>query len=110
VPRKICGIHNYSDVNRFRDTGTRAIIRALGCRQICGPDLDRPRRDVLGHRPACPIEDEATGGGDCDLDRPRRRPPVGVELPVEDLKLEQAARQRAEKEHGDDAEGDEARP
>ena len=34
VPRKICGIHNYSDVNRFRDTGTRAIIRALGCRQI----------------------------------------------------------------------------
>jgi hypothetical protein len=34
VPRRICGLHNYSDVNRFRDTGTRAIIRALGCRQI----------------------------------------------------------------------------
>ncbi|MGH2945574.1 MAG: hypothetical protein ACRDPC_04825 [Solirubrobacteraceae bacterium] len=34
VPRKICGLHNYSDVNRFRDTGTRQIIRALGCRQI----------------------------------------------------------------------------
>ena len=34
VPRKVCGIHNYSDVNRFRDTGTRALIRALGCRQI----------------------------------------------------------------------------
>ena len=33
VPRKICGIHNYSDVNRFRDTGTKAIMRALGCRQ-----------------------------------------------------------------------------
>jgi hypothetical protein len=34
VPRKVCGIHNYSDTNRFRDTGTRAIIKALGCRQI----------------------------------------------------------------------------
>ena len=33
-PRTICGVHNYSDVNRFRSTGTRAIIRALGCRQI----------------------------------------------------------------------------
>ena len=30
---KICGIHNYSDVNRFRATGTKAIMRALGCRQ-----------------------------------------------------------------------------
>jgi hypothetical protein len=34
VPRRICGLHNYSDTNRFRDVGTRAIIRALGCRQI----------------------------------------------------------------------------
>jgi hypothetical protein len=33
-PRKICGVHNYSDVNRFRSTGTRAIVKALGCRQI----------------------------------------------------------------------------
>jgi hypothetical protein len=32
VPRKICGIHNYSDVNRFRDTGTKTLKRALGCR------------------------------------------------------------------------------
>lgn len=34
APRTICGVHNYSDTNRFRSTGTRAIIRALGCRQI----------------------------------------------------------------------------
>lgn len=34
TPRRICGVHNYSDVNRFRDTGTRQIIRALGCREI----------------------------------------------------------------------------
>jgi len=27
-----CGIHNYSDVNRFRDTGTKTIIKALGCK------------------------------------------------------------------------------
>jgi hypothetical protein len=33
VPRTICGIHNYSDVNRFRSTGTRALIKALGCRR-----------------------------------------------------------------------------
>ena len=33
-PRKVCGVHNYSDINRFRSTGTRAIIKALGCRQI----------------------------------------------------------------------------
>ena len=33
-PRTICGVHNYSDVNRGRSTGTRAIIKALGCRQI----------------------------------------------------------------------------
>jgi hypothetical protein len=32
--RTVCGVHNYSDVNRFRDTGTKAIIRALGCKQI----------------------------------------------------------------------------
>jgi hypothetical protein len=34
APRKICGLHNYSDVNRFRDRGTKQIIKALGCRQI----------------------------------------------------------------------------
>jgi len=33
-PRTVCGVHNYSDINRFRSTGTRAIIRALGCKQI----------------------------------------------------------------------------
>jgi hypothetical protein len=33
VPRGVCGIHNYSDVNRFRSTGTRALTSALGCRQ-----------------------------------------------------------------------------
>jgi hypothetical protein len=33
VPRTVCGIHNYSDVNRFRTTGTRALISALGCKQ-----------------------------------------------------------------------------
>jgi hypothetical protein len=31
--RTICGIHNYSDVNRFRTTGTKALERALGCSQ-----------------------------------------------------------------------------
>ena len=30
----ICGVHNYSDTNRFRSTGTKAIIKALGCKQI----------------------------------------------------------------------------
>lgn len=29
-----CGIHNYSDVNRFRDTGTKTLIKALGCKEI----------------------------------------------------------------------------
>lgn len=33
VPRTVCGIHNYSDVNRFRTTGTKALERALGCKQ-----------------------------------------------------------------------------
>jgi len=33
-PRRICGIHNYSDVNRFRSTGTKALVKALGCRRI----------------------------------------------------------------------------
>jgi hypothetical protein len=33
-PRKICGVHNYSDINRFRSTGTKTIIKALGCKQI----------------------------------------------------------------------------
>jgi hypothetical protein len=31
--RKVCGIHNYSDVNRFRTTGTAALMKALGCKQ-----------------------------------------------------------------------------
>ena len=34
TPRTICGLHNYSDINRFRDTGTKKIIKALGCKQI----------------------------------------------------------------------------
>lgn len=33
-PRGVCGVHNYSDINRFRTTGTKAIIKALGCKQI----------------------------------------------------------------------------
>jgi hypothetical protein len=33
VPRTICGIHNYSDVNRFRSTGTKALMSALGCKE-----------------------------------------------------------------------------
>ena len=33
-PRRFCGLHNYSDTNRFRDTGTRKIIKALKCREI----------------------------------------------------------------------------
>jgi len=33
VKRRICGIHNYSDTNRFRDAGTKALIRALRCRE-----------------------------------------------------------------------------
>jgi hypothetical protein len=33
-PRTICGLHNYSDVNRFRSKGTQVLIKALGCRQI----------------------------------------------------------------------------
>jgi hypothetical protein len=31
--RTICGIHNYSDVNRFRTTGTKALMSALGCKE-----------------------------------------------------------------------------
>lgn len=31
--RTICGIHNYSDVNRFRTTGTSALTKALGCKE-----------------------------------------------------------------------------
>ena len=33
-PRKVCGIHNYSDVNRFRKSGTKALVKVLGCKQI----------------------------------------------------------------------------
>ena len=33
-PRRYCGLHNYSDTNRFRDAGTRKIIKALGCKEI----------------------------------------------------------------------------
>jgi hypothetical protein len=32
--RNVCGVHNYSDTNRFRRHGTKALIRALGCKQI----------------------------------------------------------------------------
>ena len=28
---KICGLHTYSDANRFRSDGTKAMIKALGC-------------------------------------------------------------------------------
>jgi hypothetical protein len=31
--RKVCGIHNYADINRFRSTGTKAIMKGLGCKQ-----------------------------------------------------------------------------
>jgi len=31
--RDVCGIHNYSDVNRFRTIGTKALMSALGCKQ-----------------------------------------------------------------------------
>jgi hypothetical protein len=31
--RGICGIHNYSDVNRFRTSGTKALIKVLGCKE-----------------------------------------------------------------------------
>ena len=34
VPRKVCGFHDYSDVNRFRSTGTRTLVPALGCGQV----------------------------------------------------------------------------
>jgi hypothetical protein len=33
-PRRFCGLHNYSDTNRFRDSGTKKMIKALGCREI----------------------------------------------------------------------------
>jgi hypothetical protein len=29
----ICGLHNYSDTNRFRTDGTKALIKLLGCKQ-----------------------------------------------------------------------------
>lgn len=32
--RSICGIHNYGDTNRFRTTGTKALMRALRCKRI----------------------------------------------------------------------------
>jgi hypothetical protein len=31
--RTVCGIHNYSDVNRFRTVGLKALEKALGCKQ-----------------------------------------------------------------------------
>lgn len=34
IPRKVCGLHNYSDVNRFRSAGTRTLVKALDCRQV----------------------------------------------------------------------------
>jgi hypothetical protein len=30
--RTICGMHNYSDVNRFRSAGTKALMKALKCK------------------------------------------------------------------------------
>ena len=33
VSRGFCGIHNYSDVNRFRSTGTKALMSSLGCKE-----------------------------------------------------------------------------
>lgn len=29
----ICGLHTYSDANRFRDAGTKAMIKATGCKK-----------------------------------------------------------------------------
>jgi hypothetical protein len=34
IPRRVCGVHNYSDINRFRSAGTSAVIAALGCGRI----------------------------------------------------------------------------
>jgi hypothetical protein len=34
APRTICGLHNYGDTNRFRDNGTKAIVKALRCKEI----------------------------------------------------------------------------
>ena len=31
---KVCGIHNYADVNRFRTDGTRTVSKALRCKKI----------------------------------------------------------------------------
>lgn len=33
-PRRFCGLHNYSDTNRFRDRGTKQLIKALDCSEI----------------------------------------------------------------------------
>jgi hypothetical protein len=33
IKRGICGIHNYSDVNRFRSVGTTAVMKALNCKE-----------------------------------------------------------------------------
>jgi hypothetical protein len=38
VKRRYCGLHNYSDINRFRDTGTKALIRAMGCTEVWGTE------------------------------------------------------------------------
>ena len=34
IPRRVCGLHNYSDTNRFRDVGTKTLIKAMGCKQV----------------------------------------------------------------------------
>ncbi|HEX8102936.1 MAG TPA: hypothetical protein VF533_10000 [Solirubrobacteraceae bacterium] len=34
VKRKLCGIHNYSDTNRFRKAGTKALAKALKCKKL----------------------------------------------------------------------------
>ena len=35
--RKICGIHNYSDINRFRTTGTKALMKASAASSTGSP-------------------------------------------------------------------------
>ncbi len=52
TPREVCGLHNYSDVNRFRFTGTRALMGALGCRRYWLTETGGiVRSRGLGHDP-----------------------------------------------------------
>ena len=73
-PRKICGIHNYSDINRFRSTGTKALVKALGCKQTgsprragssSSPASRRPQKRQRRRRSSCsswPRASSASGG------------------------------------------------